>query len=429
VFLDFQRFHSTFMAVTNSTTLRNLDRLSVDQHVPTDSAGTMVQWSKSLGRSNVLSAGSDWRWVRGDSHEDSYNAATPQVIVPPVTITPVLALQRISGGRQQIAGGFVQDVFSPLSRLMITLSARFDRWQNYDAHNLETAVIPGTVVNNQPNLAGRNDTAVSPHVGALYHLADHVSVWSALGSGFRAPTLNELYRQFRVGTVLTLANNQLGPERLVGGEAGINITPARNVTWRTTWYDNRVTNPVANVTLSTTPGTTTQQRQNLGSTKIWGVQSDVEYRPTRSWRLFGAYLYNRAKVTDGGVANAALVGNFLPQVPQNRGSLRVAYSNPKYFNAAVGMQFYGRQFDDDQNARTVLASALTEAGYATSVGPGLPGYTVVDLTASRTVVRNVEVFFGVQNLFNQEYFVATLPDTIGTPRLVNGGVRVRWSGH
>jgi outer membrane receptor protein involved in Fe transport len=52
----------------------------------------------------------------------------------------------------------------------------------------------------------------------------------------------------------------------------------------------------------------------------------------------------------------------------------------------------------------------------------------VDITASRTVVRNFDVFFGVQNIFNREYFVGTLPDTIGTPRLVNGGVRVRFSG-
>ena len=65
-----------------------------------------------------------------------------------------------------------------------------------------------------------------------------------LSSGFRAPTLNELYRQFRVGAVLTLANDQLGPERLVGGEAGINIAPARSSPVRTTWFDNRVKNPV-----------------------------------------------------------------------------------------------------------------------------------------------------------------------------------------
>src|ERR1019366_2702445 len=149
---------------------------------------------------------------------------------------------------------------------------------NYNAHKLETAVITGTPVNNLPNLAGRTDTAVSPHAGALYHLSDRVSVWGAVGSGFRAPTLNELYRQFRVGTVLTLPNDQLGPERLLGGEVGINIVPAKNMTVRTTWFDNRMTDPVSNVTTSTSGVNITQQRQNLGKTGIWGVQNDVEYR-------------------------------------------------------------------------------------------------------------------------------------------------------
>jgi len=38
------------------------------------------------------------------------------------------------------------------------------------------------------------------------------------------------------------------------------------------------------------------------------------------------------------------------------------------------------------------------------------------------------VFFGAQNLFNQEYIVGTLPTTIGSPRLLNAGVRIRFSG-
>jgi outer membrane receptor protein involved in Fe transport len=38
------------------------------------------------------------------------------------------------------------------------------------------------------------------------------------------------------------------------------------------------------------------------------------------------------------------------------------------------------------------------------------------------------VFFGIQNLFNVQYVVATLPTTIGSPRLYNGGLRIRWSG-
>ena len=50
------------------------------------------------------------------------------------------------------------------------------------------------------------------------------------------------------------------------------------------------------------------------------------------------------------------------------------------------------------------------------------------MSASRDIGRNLQVFFGVQNLFDQEYYVQLQPTTIGSPRLINGGVRVRWSG-
>jgi hypothetical protein len=34
----------------------------------------------------------------------------------------------------------------------------------------------------------------------------------------------------------------------------------------------------------------------------------------------------------------------------------------------------------------------------------------------------------VQNTFDTEYYVMLLPTTTGSPRLINGGVRVRFSG-
>ena len=63
-----------------------------------------------------------------------------------------------------------------------------------------------------------------------------VSVWGSLSWGFRAPTLNELYRQFAVGQVTTLANDQLGPERLTAGEGGVTYSATRNLTWRSSWF-------------------------------------------------------------------------------------------------------------------------------------------------------------------------------------------------
>jgi len=117
-------------------------------------------------------------------------------------------------------------------------------------------------------------------------------------------------------------------------------------------------------------------------------------------------------------ANPALVGNFLPQVPKHRGSLQMLYTNPELLTVGVGLQFIGRQFDDDLNTRVVPGETK----------PGLPGYAILDVTASRTLGRSLDVFIGVQNILDEEYIVGTLPTTIGSPRLVQGGVRVRFAG-
>ena len=159
----------------------------------------------------------------------------------------------------------------------------------------------------------------------------------------------------------------------------MNLAPARNVTGRVTWFDNYVRNPISNVTVSATLA----QTQNLGKTRIHGVQADVEYRLASFRRLAGAYLYEQAKVTDGGVANAALVNKYLAQVPKQRGSFQLAYANPGIASIALGIQFVGLQFNDDLNVNLISADTRTEAGYDA---------------------------------------------TIGTPRLVNGGIRVRFAG-
>jgi len=60
--------------------------------------------------------------------------------------------------------------------------------------------------------------------------------------------------------------------------------------------------------------------------------------------------------------------------------------------------------------------------------PGLPAYATVEFSALRSIGQNVDIFFGVQNAFDQEYIVQLLPTTVGSPFLVNGGIRLRWSG-
>lgn len=397
VFTDFETFHSNFLAVPAATPPRSLGRMTLTQAVPTKSVGGMVQWSRALGTRQYFSAGTDIRWVDGDSEENGLDAQRGTQVI----------LLRNSGGTQRNAGFFVQDLITPTSQLILTLSARVDSWRNYDGHNLETSLI-GAQVNNVPSLPDRSDTVASPRAAARYHLTHRLDVWGDLGWGFRAPTLNELYRQFRVGTTLTLANFALGPERLIGGEAGVSYAISPNATARATWFDNRIKDPVSNVTISQSGANVTQQRQNLGKTHVRGIQTDLEYRIGSEWRVAAAYVYDQAKVTDN-PSSPALVDKWLPQVPAHRGSVRLSYSNPHLFTAAAGVQFVGSQFDDDLNTPSRR----------------LPKFAVVDAIASRAINTNLELFAGVQNLFDTEYVVGTLPTTVGTPRLVTGGVRVR----
>jgi iron complex outermembrane recepter protein len=421
VFVDVQRAHFNFLAVTNAATTRNVVRLATDQRVPTNGVGGMAQWSKIFGSKHVFNAGFDWRYVDGDSDENNYVAAVPTSIAG-VTQAATLSSIRVSGGTQQLYGAFAQDIFTPIEKLVLTFSARVDTWHNYDGHINETLVNGQPGPNNRPTIDARDDSVVSPHVGALYHLTDQVSVWSALNSGFRAPTLTELYRQFSVGAVTTKPNDQLAPERLWGGEVGVNLTPVRNVGVRVTYFDNTITHPVLNITLNAT----TAQKQNIPESVVKGVQTDLDVRIGQSWRLSAGYIYDDATVTDGGASNPALKGKWLQQVARNRGTFQVAYSNPRYVNAALGVQIVGLQYNDDLNANFIPPATLASEGYDAVYPAGLPGYTVADLTVSRSFGRGFEAFFGVQNLFDKVYFVQTNPSTIGTPRLVNGGVRVRF---
>ena len=78
-------------------------------------------------------------------------------------------------------------------------------------------------------------------------------------------------------------------------------------------------------------------------------------------------------------------------------SLGLNYINPRYVNFSIESQFVGHQYDDDLNTAAILP------GVPDKREVGLPKYNVMNLTVSRTVNRNVDLFFGVQNLFDTLY--------------------------
>ena len=225
VFGDDETFHSTFLAVTapSATVPREASCDSPPIRTCRRRAwAAMMQWSRADRSEALLHRRLRLASRRRRQPRRAYIAtSTPRSFRR--RTGDALAAAQLRRHAATAAAASCR-TWSAVNNVVLTLSARVDSWQNYDGHNFENNVSTGLPsAGNERPLPDRDDTVFSPRVAALYRVSDRVSVWGDVGSGFRAPTLNELYRQFSVGAVLTLANEHLGPERLFGGEAGVRI--------------------------------------------------------------------------------------------------------------------------------------------------------------------------------------------------------------
>ena len=407
LFSHLQTFHNTFSRIFNN---RNSEALTIDQEVPSIALGGSLQWAKRIFPQHLFTAGIDARWIEGESDDGVFNSAGTTI-----------AAQRNAGGEQTFFGLFAQDIFTLTPQLELTAALRFDYWQNNNGFRTETDLASGQVT--QTEFRSKSETNVSPKLAILYRPTDDLSLRGSFYQAFRAPTLNELYRQFRVQQVVTLGNSELGPERLTGGEVGADYVPATGWLAKLTGFWNELEDPISNVTLpkpfpkdcGDPLPPTCRRKENLGRTRSRGVEAELQYIPTREWEFSVSYLYNDSTVLDN-PADPTLVGKRVPQVPEHMYTLGIRYLNPALLNASVQGRFVSAQFEDDQNTAE------------------LGSFFVMDLMFWRPIplpkVSLGEVFLAVENLFDTTYAVGKDPSTgvvtTGTPLLVHGGIRLRF---
>lgn len=377
---------------------RNSENLTRSQRVPAQEVGVLTQWSRSAGSFQTLVAGLDAHEVRGASDELGFTAGR-------------LTLAVGAGGRERTIGVFGQDIIRITPKWLLTLGVRGDRWRNYDAASTSRplpAQTPVTVT----RFPERTETAFSPRATLLHKLTRNVSVMVSGYRAFRAPALNELYRSFRVGNVLTQANDKLRAERLTGGEAGVSADAFHEkLNIRGTFFWSEITRPIANVTLSVTPALITRQRQNLGRTRSRGVEFEAEARLTNTLSISGGYQFVDATVLKF-PANTSLEGLLIPQVARHLFTFQARYSNPRLVTVAIQGRAVGTQFDDDQNLFP------------------LDRYFTLDALASRSIGRGVELFGAFENLTGERYDIGRTPvRTIGPPVLARIGIRFQLGSH
>lgn len=380
-----ENFNQNFSAVAAD---RDSESLTNRQRNPSQQGGFAFQWRRGFGNHHSISAGVEGRDVRGHSAETTFNNSRVTAFVD-------------AGGRQRSFGVFAADSVRGRSWLL-SFGARFDRWLNSRGFSNR---IPVTGAPSLNAFTDRSETAFSPRISLLKRFEHGFSLSASVYRAFRAPTLNELYRNFRVGNVVTNANTALRAERLTGGEVGIGLQKFRerlfvrgNVFW------SEIDDSIANVTLSTTPALITRQRQNLGAIRARGIELAAITKFARHWEVAGEYLLTNSTVLRF-PANRSLEGLLVPQVPRHQLNFQVTYANAEWLVGAQG-RFVGQQFDDDQNTLP------------------LQRFFTIDAQVSRAISERVRLFVAFQNLTGSRYQLSSTPVfTVGPPVLFRLGAR------
>jgi vitamin B12 transporter len=194
------------------------------------------------------------------------------------------------------------------------------------------------------------------------------------GTGFKAPTLFELYG---VGDFGYVGNPKLAPETSTGYEVGFE-QPLMNGRFKfgSTYFHNDITNLINNVFVPV------NTYVNVGKARIYGSETFVEAKVTERLRLRADYTQT--------IAKDQITGLELVRRPRDKIGVLAVLNATDAFTVSANVLYVGPWKDFDRQGLLFSPEST-------------PGYMVVNLAANYVVNPNVTIFGRVDNLFNKQY--------------------------
>ncbi len=395
-------FYNSFASVGAGRTVVN--RTSEQFSVPATGLGARIEARPRIGAALDLRIGGDWRLTQGETRELFAFVAGSGT------------RGRVAGGRTRTLGGFAEAAWTS-EALTLTAGARIDRWTVSNGRLHERVLATGAVLTDT-RFRDRSGWEPTGRAGIAWRVSDGLTLRGAAYLGWRLPTLNELFRPFRVGIDATAANAELAPERLRGVEAGLDWRPARGARVGLTAFSNRLEGAIANVTLGRGPGTFPgvgfvaaggdyRKRGNLEAIAARGIELEGRYALAQ-WDLSAGWSWVDSDVEASGPA-LALNGLRPAQTPRHSLSGTLAWAGGGA-RASVTARYSGPQYEDDLNRQR------------------LPGAFTLDATGLIPLGRRLAIEARAENLADARVLAGLSGDGIAeraTPRTLWIGLRYR----
>ena len=352
-----QDYDQTFSAVGAG---RATERLTNVQHVDSRSRRVDASWSQAGPRVSFLVDGA-FRQIAAD----------------------LLDQNSLTRARQRFAGLGGQLVWHAAPGVTISGGVHGELWTSSSETN--------------PGVESR-ELFLAPRASVSWRVTGDATFRATAFDAYRAPTINELYRSFRVGDVVTQPDPLLNPEDARGGEAALTFArprwTARAVLFAT-WLDGAIYS-------RTVPSLTGIVRvRSNGEARAAGGEVEVDARLNDRVAVWASFTAGASRLTGG-----QLDGNRLPQVPRAQAAAGIRLTDGRWL-ASFDARHVASQFDDDRNVfeleAATVAAALVSARFA-----------------------RAHLFASVENLFDADVDAGRTPlRTLAQPRMWQVGLRLR----
>ena len=202
--------------------------------------------------------------------------------------------------------------------------------------------------------------------------ASDTRILGSVGTGFKAPTLGELYQDF---PPFFFANPNLKPETSTGYDLGVEQGLfSKSVRIGATVFRNEIRNLI-------TTDVTGSTYANVGRALTRGVESFIAWQPlqTLTWRA--DYTYT--------LADDVILHQALLRRPKHKATLNALWQFNEAWSLDGTVLYVGSWVDGNRDFSIPRLTA--------------PAYTTVNLAVNYALVRNLGIFGRVDNLFDRHY--------------------------
>ena len=350
-------FSSIFPTVTGVKAERASERIALDQYsVPASSLGFVHENS-----------------IDADEHEFGFTAMILRREGHTNEINKFTDAHRHAGGRQTQIGLSLSDTWNPAESWNLFAALKGEWFRN------DEGIRRGWKTSNGA-FSVREDFEVGGSLDISKAFSETIAARASLRSHVRQPTLNELYRPYRVGAFSVAANENLATERITGIEIGLDWQVTQRMSASLGLFHDQLNDSVANVSEPSNPNDAT--RRNLEKVKVDGLELSVEHLLTEelSFRFQGLLMDSEVRSCP---ENPELVGNRFAQVPKRRSTASLLWS-PSHWNLRLDARHESERFDDARNSR-LLDNCLN-----------------LDLSLSKMFSKNTRISLKVNNITDEE---------------------------